>query len=123
LGRKILETLISWLSANAATIGVIIPLITLAGSAVAYIIKMFLDLADRRRAHFLELIGFLDQPGTLAAKLAAVYQLSQYKQHHDFLLRFFDNRDRIISGESADVLKEEMRIATEYLRSKPPAPS
>lgn len=112
-----LDGLNSWFSTNAATVAIIVPLITLAGSAVAYIVKMFLDLADRRRAHFLELIGFLDQPGTLAAKLAAVHQLSRYRQHRDFLVRFFENRDTIISGESAAVLKEEMRIAAERLRS------
>lgn len=113
-----IEALGKWFAEHDAQLAVVLPLITLAGSAVAYIVKLFLDLADRRRRHFLELVGLLDQPGTLAGKLAAVYQLSRYRRHKDFLIRFFDNRDTIISGTSGDVVKEEMRIAAERLRGR-----
>lgn len=111
-----IESMGTWLSEHGAQLSVFLPLMTLAGSAVAYIFKLFLDLSDRRRKHFLELIGLLDQQGTLASKLAAVYQLSRYDQHRGFLIRFFEKRDMIVSGTSGDVLKEEMRIAAERLQ-------
>ncbi len=111
-----IEALTKWFTEHGAQIAVILPVITLSGSAVAYIVKLFLDLADRRRTHFLQLVGLLDQQGTLAGKLAAVYQLSQYRRHKDFLIRFFENRDTIVDGTSGEVLKEEMRVAVERLR-------
>lgn len=114
-----MEEFAKWLTDHGPQITVVVPLIAFAGSAFAYIIKLFLDLADRRKVHFLELVALLDQQGTLAGKLAAVYQLSTYSRDSDkeFLVRLFDNRDKIIEGASADILKEEMRIAAEKLRS------
>lgn len=116
--RYMIDTLTVWIADHSAKLTVFLPLMTLAGSAAAYIVKLFLDLSDRRRKNFLELVELLDKPGTLASTLAAVYQLSEYGRHGDFLIRFFGNRDTIISGESGEVLKEEMRIATERLRRR-----
>lgn len=111
-----IEGLANWIAEHGAQVALALPLVTLAGSALAYIVKLFLDLSDRRRKHFLELVQLLDEKGTLAGKLAAVYQLSQYRRHRAFLVRFFENREKIVDGTTGDVLKEEMRIAAEHLR-------
>jgi hypothetical protein len=92
----------------ATIIGVIIPMITIAGSAVAFIFKAYRDAADAKRAEFFALMDRIDTPGTIAGKVAAVYQLRYYPEHKEFIVRFCRTQRTNIKGDSAQLLADEM---------------
>ena len=79
------------------------PIAVIAGSAVAYVIKLFQDAAERRRKHFFELMQFIDGPGTIATKVAAIYQLRNFPKHRDFIIRFCETQRDNVSAASAKV--------------------
>ncbi|MDB5476695.1 MAG: hypothetical protein JWP49_2206 [Phenylobacterium sp.] len=89
-------------------LGVVGPLATLAGSALAYVIKSYRDRADSRRRQFFELMQFIDGSGPLATKMAAIYQLREYKEHRAFIVRFCVQARTAIAGSTAQVLIAEL---------------
>lgn len=98
------------------SIGVIVPLLTIAGSSVAFVYKTYRDARQDRRKQFFELMDLIDNKGTIAAKTAAVYQLRFYPEHKDFIIRFCDAQGENITGpESATrILSAEMRATRHF---------
>jgi hypothetical protein len=103
-----------WLS----IVGFAAPLIALAGSAVAYVVNIFIESRQRRRNQFFELMDRIDNKNApIAGKQAAVYQMRQFPEHRDFVVRFCKaHRDNIKSdgGGSAKALADEMDATCEY---------
>ncbi|MET4132466.1 hypothetical protein ABIE62_001601 [Porphyrobacter sp. MBR-155] len=104
----------NWITLGATTI----PLFGIAGSAVAYVIKLFQDKAVRRRERFFELMQFIDGKGTIAAKVAAVYSLREFSEHREFIVRFCEAQmDNIEgAGSAADSLRQEMQFTADAMR-------
>lgn len=98
-------------------LGFAAPLMTLAGSAVAYVVKLYLEAGERRRDHFFELMRMIDTSGTIAAKVTAVYQLRSFPEHRDFIVRFCTLQQSNITGGGAGPLKAEMQATAEFFRS------
>jgi hypothetical protein len=95
-------------------LGFAAPLIALAGSAVAYIVKLYQDAAQRRRDHFFELMKFIDSTQPIATKVAAVYALRQFPEHRDFIVRFCNTQRANITGVGAPLLAAEMKATQEF---------
>jgi hypothetical protein len=89
-------------------LGFAAPLVTLAGSAVAYVVKLYQDGAERRRSHFFQLMQYIDSDRPIATKMAAVYELRQFPEHRDFIIRFCQTQRSNIAGTSAHLLTAEM---------------
>jgi hypothetical protein len=102
-------------------IGFAAPLLTLAGSAVGYVVKQYLDAADKRRNRFFELMKYIDTDGDIATKVAAVYELRRYPEHREFVIRFCDTQKRNIGGSGAAVqsLKDEMQFTRDAMAAIP----
>jgi hypothetical protein len=94
-----------WLTLIVAAV----PLFGIAGSAVAYVVKLYLDSAERRRKRFFELLGHIDGQGPIAAKLGAVYALRHYKEHREFIKRFCESQMNQVVGENAKSLVDEFK--------------
>jgi len=101
-------------------IGVAAPLIAIAGSAVAFVIKLFLDRAERRRNQFFELMQFFDSDKAIATKLAAAYELRRFIEHKEFIIRFcnkFPNLTRKpneVGGSTVEYLQAEILATRDY---------
>ena len=98
--------------------GFAIPLLGLAGSAIAYVVKLFQDARERRHARFFELMNFLDGEGTIAAKLAAIYALRNFPEHRAFIIRFCETQHNNIDGPGHVVqsLRDEFLRTAKALR-------
>lgn len=90
--------------------GFAVPLLGLAGSAIAYVVNLFNERKERRRQRFFELMQFLDDKGTIASKSAALYALRDFPEHREFIIRFCEAQADNISGDeiSTSVLRFEM---------------
>jgi hypothetical protein len=84
------------------------PLLALAGSAVAYVVKQYADARDRRRNQFFELMQFVDSEKPIATKVAAIYELRRYPEHKDFVIRFCRAQRNNVTGLGAPPLIDEM---------------
>lgn len=98
-------------------IGVVIPMITIAGSAVAFVWKSYRDARQERRKEFFDLMGLIDAKGSIASKITAVYQLRFFPEHKDFIVRFCDTQKENIdgSGTAAKLLADEMVKTRDFL--------
>lgn len=83
-------------------------LLALAGSSVAYVVKLYQDAAERRRNHFFELMGFIDSDRPIATKVAAIYELRQFPEHKDFIVRFCTTQRSNVTGPGSQPLIDEM---------------
>ena len=99
-------------------IGISLPLITIAGSAVAYVVKIYNDAAQSRRKQFFDLMGLMDAKGTIASKLAAIYELRSFPEHKDFIVMFCRTQKTNIDGASASLLEGEMQRTIDYFTNK-----
>jgi hypothetical protein len=95
-------------------LGFAVPLMTLAGSAVAYVVKLYLESAERRRNRFFELMQIIDSDSRIAKKVAAVYELRRFPEHRDFILRFCTNQKTNITGVGAHILVAEMEATQAF---------
>jgi hypothetical protein len=97
-------------------IGAAVSLLTIAGSAVAYVVKLYLDRGQRRRQEFFELMNLIDSPAPIAQKVAAVYRLREFHKDRDFIIRFCETQRNNITGLGADALRSEMDATREFLK-------
>lgn len=98
--------------------GVAAPLITIAGSAVAYVIKIYQEAAIRRRSQFFELMQHIDGSAPIATKVAAVYSLRDFPEHKNFIIHFCKTQRNNIAGTSAQLLIDEMDRTAAYLEGR-----
>ena len=97
-------------------IGFVVPFLTLAGSAAAYVVKLYQDADERRHKRFFELLTHIDGQGTIAAKVGAIYALREFKEHREFIERFCENQRTNISGPAAPILIAELDKTKEAMR-------
>lgn len=97
-------------------VGVAIPMITIAGSAVAFVWKSYRDARLARHVRFFELMEIIDSKNTIAAKVAAIYQLRTFPEHKDFIIRFCQVQSQNISGDgaAAEALADEMKRTEKF---------
>lgn len=98
-------------------LGFAAPLMTLAGSAVAFVMKQYQDSRSRARNQFFELMQFIDGDKPIATKIAAVYELRKFPEHRDFIIRFCDEQRGNITGGGAHFLVAEMDRTRDYMKS------
>jgi hypothetical protein len=98
--------------------GIIVPLVTLAGSAVAYVVTLFQDASSKRRERFFELMHYLDGPSTIASKMAAVYQLREFPEHGDFIVRFCEAQQTNVTGAAAPLLVQEFEATRAFMSER-----
>lgn len=97
-------------------VGVVLPLLAIAGSAVAYVVKFYSERSDIREQRFTALVSRIDEPGAMASKVAAVYEMRQFPEHRDFIVRFCRTQQGNVSGSGAALLEAEMQQTAEYFR-------
>ena len=98
--------------------GFALPLLGLAGSAIAYVVKLYQDAAVRRRANFFELLQYIDGSGPIAAKVGAIYALREFDEHADFIERFCRTQRDQITGDNAQSLIAELDETAEAVAKK-----
>lgn len=98
-------------------IGFAAPLLALAGSAVAYVIKLYRDAAETRHKRFFELMTYIDGQGPIAANVAAIYALREFKEHREFIERFCATQRNNTSGAAAQILIAELDYTAEAMRN------
>ena len=96
-------------------LGFAAPLLALAGSAVAYVVGLFLEARHRRRNQFFELMQFVDSEKPIATKVAAVYELRRFPEHKDFVIRFCTLQRGNIVGAGPQSLIAEMDHTREFM--------
>jgi hypothetical protein len=101
-------------------LGFAAPLVTLAGSAVAFVFKLYLDAGERRRNHFFDLMDKIDAQSSVAKKVAALYALRQFPEHRDFIVRFCKTQRSNISGPgtASATLVAEMEATQAFFEGK-----
>ena len=101
-----------------------IPLFGLAGSAIAYVVKLYQDAAERRHRRFFELLQYIDGGGPIAAKLGAVYALRGFPEHAEFVARFcITQREQIVGDNSQALITELNLTAAAVAKRKKNAPN
>ena len=102
-----------------ALAGIAISMLTLAGTAFAYVVRLYLDRSDRHRDQFFELMKFLDNnQAPIAGKIAAVYHLRSFPKHRDFIIRFCQSAPQFVSGNATQPLLSEFEATRQYFERK-----
>lgn len=103
-----------------SVVGVVIPMITIAGSAAAFVWKSFSDSRENRRKQFFQLMTLIDADGSIASKIAAVYQLRNFPEHSDFIIRFCDTQRNNLTGNGTAValLAKEMNMTMDFFNKQ-----
>ncbi|MEM8824404.1 MAG: hypothetical protein AAGF30_12400 [Pseudomonadota bacterium] len=96
------------------SVALLIPLLTIAGSALAYVVSMYREKSLRRQQRFDNLVSRMDDRGTIAGKLAAIYEMRQFPEHREFIVRFCESQQNNLEGGGSDDLAAEMRATLEY---------
>lgn len=97
-----------------ALVGIIVPLLTIAGSAAAFVWKGFREAKQHRQQLLFSLMDKIDTNGTLASKQLAVYQLRFFPEHKEFIVRFCEANKNKINGDGAKILEAEMQETIDY---------
>lgn len=98
----------------AAILSVSVPLCALAWSAVAYVRLRQREIRRERYERFFEVMEHLGkQGGSVASKMAAVYELRKFPEYADVIVRLFDHVE--VDGQSAPMLKSEMVLTADFL--------
>ena len=111
------EALLNSVPLWVTLLGFAAPLITLAGSAVAFVVKLYLDANERRRNQFFDLMDKIDSQSSIAKKIAAVYELRQFPEHRDFIIRFCKTQRSNITGTGAATLVMEMEATQTFFEA------
>ncbi|WP_155799966.1 hypothetical protein [Porphyrobacter sp. AAP82] len=104
-----------------ALLGFAAPLIALAGSAVALVIRQYYEAKQRQRDEFFALLDRFDNPNTgIFCRLAATYRLREFKEDRDFLLRFLELQQKNVEGgkDAVALLVGEMKLTCRALRGE-----
>jgi len=98
-----------------ALLGIVIPLTIASISAAIYVRNQTIESRHREYKKFFEITDSLSNfDGSLVSKVAAVYELRNYKKYKDIIIRIFENVP--VNGDSAELLRREMQLTSEYLQ-------
>ena len=96
----------------------LVPLITLAASAAVYVVNLWIARLDKQRDRFFDLMRLIDGQGSIALKVAAIYELRRFPKHKDFIIRFCDDQSKNVVGQGGSTLISEMNKTKEYFASQ-----
>jgi hypothetical protein len=97
--------------------GVVIPLAALAWSALAYTAVRRREVKHQEYQRFFEITEHLGREGgSIAAKMAAAYELRKYPEYTEVILNICEKAS--VSGVAAKMLKEELDATAKYLSAK-----
>lgn len=98
--------------------GVVVPLLALAWSAVFYTLARHREVRHQEYQRFFQIMDHLGQDGgSIASKMAAVYELRKYPQYAEVIINICEKAE--ITGEAADMLRDEMRATAEFMKTRP----
>ncbi len=101
----------------AAILSVSVPLCALAWSAVTYVRIRQREIQRDRYERFFEVMDHLGkQGGSVASKMAAVFELRKFPEYADVIIRLVDQVD--VEGHAAPMLKAEMELTAAFLRTR-----
>ena len=106
-----LHTAVDWLTWGT----LVLPLFVLAWSAWQYVALQKREAARQRFDNFfrvLELIGARE--GSLAAKAGAVYELRNYPEYAEMIVRFCREAQDYVSGDAAQILRTEFQLTVAH---------
>ncbi len=107
------QTLGDWI----AWAGLVLPLATLAFSAIWYVSAQNNKLKVERYLRFWDLMKQAGaQDGNIAPKMAAFFEMRKYPEYSDVIIRLCEGTE--VVGSSAALLKKEMLLTAEHLRNK-----
>lgn len=109
-----LDSTADWLAWAALAM----PLAALAWSAVQYILIQKKAEQQRRFDNLfrvMEMVGMRD--GSLAAKAAAVYELRNYPEYKDVIVRFCREAEGYVGGDAAQILKTEFNLTVAHFEN------
>lgn len=109
-----LKTATDWLTWGA----LVLPLMALAWSAWQYV---ELQKREEKRQRFdnffrvMEKIG--EQQGSIAAKVAAVYELRKYPEYKEMIVRLCRDAAPQVVGGNAHMLRKEFELTADYFEN------
>ncbi|MDP3494254.1 MAG: hypothetical protein Q8R82_14170 [Hyphomonadaceae bacterium] len=96
--------------------GLVLPLATLAFSAVWFVASQAQKSKAERYARFWELMKQAGaQDANIAAKMATFYELRKYPEYKEVIIRLCEEAQ--VSGSSGELLKKEMLLTAAHMRA------
>ncbi|MBJ7377779.1 hypothetical protein [Sphingobium sp.] len=98
--------------------GVVLPLLVLAWSAWQYVALQRREEARQRFDKFfrvMEKIG--EQQGSIAAKIAAVYELRKYPEYKELIIRLCNDAAPRVVGDNAIMLRREFELTSQFFEN------
>ena len=118
--QSAIDFLIGFLGAEmeslAPGLGTLLPLIAMAGAAVAFVIRYYQSKREARVKEFLKLVGLLES-GSFVSKRTALYLLRTFPEHKEFILRLLRNLMENFDGPPSvrSALKDEIERTCRFL--------
>lgn len=98
--------------------GIFIPLATLSWSAWQYVALQKRNEQQRKFDNLFRLMDKIGESGgSIAAKAAAVYELRNYPEYGEVIVRFCNDAIPYVSGDSAQILQNEFRFTAAYFEN------
>jgi hypothetical protein len=97
--------------------GVVVPLCGMAWAAMFYALTRRREVKHQEFERFFRVMDQLGQPeGSIAAKMAAAYELRKYPEYKDVIIRMCKQAE--VRGGSSKMLKDEMLLTAECLSGR-----
>ncbi|MGP0061832.1 MAG: hypothetical protein ACLPID_21420 [Beijerinckiaceae bacterium] len=101
----------------AAILSVSVPLCALAWSAAAYVRLRQSEIRRERYERFFEVMEHIgSKGGSIASKVAAVFELRRFPEYQEVIIRLFERVG--VEGDAAPMLKSEMDLTADFLRKR-----
>jgi hypothetical protein len=108
-------SLAEWVTA----LGIILPLCVLAWSAFQYV---RLQKRELQRLRFDEFFAVMDKigsgDGSIASKVAGIYELRRFPEYKDVILRFCSTAEVVGHGSAQEMLTREMKLTADFMNGK-----
>ena len=109
-----LKSAVDWITWGA----LVLPLFALAWSAWQYVALQKREVARQRFDNFFRVMDKIgEQEGSLMAKVAAVYELRNYAEYKDLIVRMCDDSAPRVVGTNADMLRKEFELTSAFFRN------
>jgi hypothetical protein len=106
-----LQSALDWI----AWAGIVIPLAALAWAAVQHVQIQRRDEKRRQFDEFFEVMDKIGQAeGSIASKMAAVYQLRKYPQYREVIIRFCRGAEVRGDGTTREMFQRELTLLEKH---------
>lgn len=93
--------------------GLVLPLAALAGSAASFVHTWRGELKHKRYQKFFELMELVGkQDGSIAGKMAAVYEMRKYPEYKEVIIRLC--KDVQVDGYAKELLEREFDLTAKH---------